>query len=139
MKHIHEHLHTQTKIASFEEDIAIWLTYNDIGKSAFILKQSLKTILNWLQVLKLKIIPQEMFFTIFATDRKKRTIKVVNIDEWCVPGINSKTKLFKSNCRSRTMFSWTHQRKQGTKIYLKSLNVYVGYTKGAKPKFLTTT
>ncbi|GIX95692.1 reverse transcriptase domain-containing protein [Caerostris extrusa] len=72
MDTIHPHIHSDTRIACYADDIAIWHTHRDITTSQKALNVTLKNIAVWAKDLKLSINVDKTNFCVFSTDRKHR-------------------------------------------------------------------
>ncbi|GFX94062.1 reverse transcriptase domain-containing protein [Trichonephila clavipes] len=66
------HIHPDTKIACYADDIALWHTHRDIAVSAKALNKTLKGIAAWAKDLKLTIKADKTNYCIFSTDRRHR-------------------------------------------------------------------
>ncbi|GIX87110.1 probable RNA-directed DNA polymerase from transposon X-element [Caerostris extrusa] len=74
MNTIHSHIHSDTRIACYANDIAIWHTHRDITTSQKALNVTLKNIAIWAKDLKLYIKADKTNYLVFSTDRKHRSI-----------------------------------------------------------------
>ncbi|GFW17135.1 reverse transcriptase domain-containing protein [Trichonephila clavipes] len=72
MNTIHPHIHPDTKIACYADDIALWHTHRDIAVSEKALNKTLKGIAAWAKYLKLTINADKTKYCIFSTDRRHR-------------------------------------------------------------------
>ncbi|GFU59587.1 probable RNA-directed DNA polymerase from transposon BS [Trichonephila clavipes] len=72
MNTIHHHIHPDTNIACYADDIAIWHSHNDITESEKAVNTTLKGIAAWAENLKLTINADETNYCIFSTDRLHR-------------------------------------------------------------------
>ncbi|GFW86857.1 reverse transcriptase domain-containing protein [Trichonephila clavipes] len=72
MNTIHPHIHPDTKIACYVDDIALWHTHRDIAVSEKALNKTLKGIAAWAKDLKLTINADKTNYCIFSTDRRHR-------------------------------------------------------------------
>ncbi|GIY49400.1 uncharacterized protein CEXT_27991 [Caerostris extrusa] len=70
---IHPHIHSDTRIACYADDIAIWHTHRDITTSQKALNVTLKNITIWAKHLKLSINAVKKHYCVFSTDRKRRS------------------------------------------------------------------
>ncbi|GIX73792.1 hypothetical protein CEXT_288221 [Caerostris extrusa] len=73
MNTIHSHIHSDTRIACYADDIAIWHTHRDITTSQKALNVTLKNIASWAKDLKLSINTDKTNYCVFSTDRKHRS------------------------------------------------------------------
>ncbi|GFV57426.1 RNase H domain-containing protein [Trichonephila clavipes] len=76
---IHHHIHPDTNIACYADDIAIWHSHNDITESEKTLNTTLKGIAEWAENLKLTINAEKTNYCIFSTDRRHRSSFNANI------------------------------------------------------------
>ncbi|GFX20502.1 reverse transcriptase domain-containing protein [Trichonephila clavipes] len=65
MNTIHHHIHPDTNIACYADDIAIWHSHNDITESEKALNTTLKGIAEWAENLKLTINADKTNYCIF--------------------------------------------------------------------------
>ncbi|GFY14401.1 reverse transcriptase domain-containing protein [Trichonephila clavipes] len=72
MNTIHPHIHPDTKIACYADDIALWYTHRDIALSKKAVNKTLKGIAAWTKDLKLTINADKTNYCIFSTDRRHR-------------------------------------------------------------------
>ncbi|GFW44339.1 probable RNA-directed DNA polymerase from transposon BS [Trichonephila clavipes] len=79
MNTIHHHIHPDTNIACYADDIAIWHSHNDITESEKALNTTLKGIAEWAENLKLTINADKTNYCIFSTDRRHRSSFNANI------------------------------------------------------------
>ncbi|GFW26980.1 probable RNA-directed DNA polymerase from transposon BS [Trichonephila clavipes] len=79
MNTIHHHIHPDTNIACYADDIAIWHSHNDITESEKALNTTLKGIAEWAENLKLTINADKTNYCIFSTDRRHRSSFNTNI------------------------------------------------------------
>ncbi|GFX80698.1 probable RNA-directed DNA polymerase from transposon BS [Trichonephila clavipes] len=80
MNTIHHHIHPDTNIACYADDIAIWHSHNDITESEKALNTTLKGIAEWAENLKLTInADKKTNYCIFSTDRRHRSSFNANI------------------------------------------------------------
>ncbi|GFV91119.1 reverse transcriptase domain-containing protein [Trichonephila clavipes] len=79
MNTIHHHIHPDTKIACYADDIAVWHSHNDITESEKALNTTLKGIAAWAENLKLTINADKTNYCIFSTDRRYRSSFNANI------------------------------------------------------------
>ncbi|GFV16589.1 RNase H domain-containing protein [Trichonephila clavipes] len=79
MNTIHHHIHPDTNIACYADDIAIWHSHNDITESEKTLNTTLKGIAEWAENLKLTINADKTNYCIFSTDRRHRSSFNANI------------------------------------------------------------
>ncbi|GFX90895.1 RNase H domain-containing protein [Trichonephila clavipes] len=73
MNTIHHHIHPDTNIACYADDIAIWHSHIDITESEKALNTTLKGIAEWAENLKLTINADKTNYCIFSTDRRHRS------------------------------------------------------------------
>ncbi|GFV83026.1 RNase H domain-containing protein [Trichonephila clavipes] len=73
MNTIHHHIHPDTKITCYVDDIAVWHSHNDITESEKALNTTLKGIAEWAENLKLTINADKTNYCIFSTDRRHRS------------------------------------------------------------------
>ncbi|GIY47552.1 reverse transcriptase domain-containing protein [Caerostris extrusa] len=73
MNTIHPYIHSDTRIACYADDIAIWHTHRDITTSPKVLNVTLKNTAIWAKDLKLSINADKTNFCVFSTDRKHRS------------------------------------------------------------------
>ncbi|GIX87871.1 probable RNA-directed DNA polymerase from transposon BS [Caerostris extrusa] len=69
---IHSHIHSDTRIACYADDIAIWYTHRDTTTSQKAINVTLKNIAICPKDLKLSINADKTTFCVFSTDRKHR-------------------------------------------------------------------
>ncbi|GFY04812.1 probable RNA-directed DNA polymerase from transposon BS [Trichonephila clavipes] len=79
MNTIHHHIHPDTNIACYADDIAVWHSHNDITESEKALNTTLKGIAEWAENLKLTINADKTNYCIFSTDRRHRSSFNANI------------------------------------------------------------
>ncbi|GFX57243.1 RNase H domain-containing protein [Trichonephila clavipes] len=79
MNTIHHHIHPDTNIACYADDIAIWHSHIDITESEKALNTTLKGIAEWAENLKLTINADKTNYCIFSTDRRHRSSFNANI------------------------------------------------------------
>ncbi|GFV92990.1 RNA-directed DNA polymerase from mobile element jockey [Trichonephila clavipes] len=79
MNTIHHHIHPDTNIACYADDIAVWHSHNDITESEKALNTTLKGIAEWTENLKLTINADKTNYCIFSTDRRHRSSFNANI------------------------------------------------------------
>ncbi|GFS85013.1 RNA-directed DNA polymerase from mobile element jockey [Trichonephila clavipes] len=79
MNTIHHHIHPDTNIACYADDIAVWHSRNDITESEKALNTTLKGIAEWAENLKLTINADKTNYCIFSTDRRHRSSFNANI------------------------------------------------------------
>ena len=79
MKTTHPHIHPDTKIACYADDIALWHTHRDITVSEGAINKTLKGIAAWAKDLKLTINADKKNYCIFSNDRLQRGSFNVNI------------------------------------------------------------
>ncbi|GFX95298.1 probable RNA-directed DNA polymerase from transposon BS [Trichonephila clavipes] len=79
MNTIHHHIHPDTNIAYYADDIAVWHSHNDITESEKALNTTLKGIAEWAENLKLTINVDKTNYCIFSTDRRHRSSFNANI------------------------------------------------------------
>ncbi|GFW99278.1 reverse transcriptase domain-containing protein [Trichonephila clavipes] len=79
MNTIHHHIHPDTNIAYYADDIAVWHSHNDITESEKALNTTLKGIAEWAENLKLTINADKTNYCIFSTDRRHRSSFNANI------------------------------------------------------------
>ncbi|GFS58849.1 probable RNA-directed DNA polymerase from transposon BS [Trichonephila clavipes] len=79
MNTIHHHIHPDTKIAYYADDIAVWHTHNDITESEKALNTTLKSIAAGAENLKLTINADKTNYCIFSTDIRQRNSFNTNI------------------------------------------------------------
>ncbi|GFW68963.1 probable RNA-directed DNA polymerase from transposon BS [Trichonephila clavipes] len=79
MNTIHHHIHPDTNIACYADDIAVWHSHNDITESEKALNTTLKGIAEWADNLKLTINADKTNYCIFSTDRRHRSSFNANI------------------------------------------------------------
>ncbi|GFV74047.1 reverse transcriptase domain-containing protein [Trichonephila clavipes] len=87
MNTIHHHIHPDTKIACYADDItvwhlrtiAVWHSHNDITESERALNTTLKGIATWTENLKLTLNADKTNHCIFSTDRRHRSSYNANI------------------------------------------------------------
>ncbi|GFS88498.1 RNA-directed DNA polymerase from mobile element jockey [Trichonephila clavipes] len=79
MNTIHHHIHPDTNIACYADDIAVWHSHNDITESEKALNTTLKGIAEWVENLKLTINADKTNYCIFSTDRRHRSSFNANI------------------------------------------------------------
>ncbi|GFT98309.1 probable RNA-directed DNA polymerase from transposon BS [Trichonephila clavipes] len=79
MNTIRHHIHPDTKIACYADDIAVWHSHNDITESERALNTTLKGIATWAENLKLTINADKTNYCIFSTDRRYRSNYNANI------------------------------------------------------------
>jgi len=79
VNNIHPHLHKETKVACYADEIAIWHTDENLEESERSLNCSLRGILEWSNSLKPKINPQKTSYSIFSTDRKHQDLFSSNL------------------------------------------------------------
>ncbi|GFX01383.1 reverse transcriptase domain-containing protein [Trichonephila clavipes] len=72
MNTIHSHIHPDTKISCYADDIALWHTHREIAVSEKALNKTLKGIAAWAKDLKLTINADKTNYCIFSTDRWHR-------------------------------------------------------------------
>ncbi|GFS80474.1 uncharacterized protein TNCV_3448731 [Trichonephila clavipes] len=73
MNTIHHHIHPDTKITCYADDISVWHSHNDITESEKALNTTLKGIAAWKDNLKLTINGDKTNYCIFSTDRRHRS------------------------------------------------------------------
>ncbi|GFY02162.1 reverse transcriptase domain-containing protein [Trichonephila clavipes] len=83
MNTINHHIHPDTKIVCYADDIAVWYSHNDITESEKALNTTLKGIAEWAENLKLTINADRTNYCIFSTDKRHRNsfnanIKILN-------------------------------------------------------------
>ncbi|GFS87394.1 RNase H domain-containing protein [Trichonephila clavipes] len=78
MNTIHHHIHPDTNIACYADDIAVWHSHNDITELEKVLNTIRKGIAKWAENLKLTITKQTNY-CIFSTDRRHRSSFNANI------------------------------------------------------------
>ncbi|GFU32848.1 reverse transcriptase domain-containing protein [Trichonephila clavipes] len=79
MNTFHHHIHPDTKIVCYADDIAVWQLHNDITESEKALNTTLKGIAEWAGNLKLTINADKTNYCIFSTDRRHRSSFNANI------------------------------------------------------------
>ncbi|GFX62262.1 RNA-directed DNA polymerase from mobile element jockey [Trichonephila clavipes] len=79
MNTIHHHIHPDTNIACYADDIAVWYSHNDITELEKALNTTLKGIAEWAENLKLTINADKTNYCIFSTDRRHRSSFNANI------------------------------------------------------------
>ncbi|GFV93730.1 probable RNA-directed DNA polymerase from transposon BS [Trichonephila clavipes] len=79
MNTIHHHIHPDSNIAYYADDIAVWHSHNDITESEKALNTTLKGIAEWAKNLKLTINADKTNYCIFSTDRRHRSSFNANI------------------------------------------------------------
>ncbi|GFT51186.1 putative RNA-directed DNA polymerase from transposon BS [Trichonephila clavipes] len=79
MNTIHHHIHSDTNIACYADDIAVWHSHNDITESEKAPNTTLKGIAEWAENLKLTINADKTNDCIFSTDRRHRSSFNANI------------------------------------------------------------
>ncbi|GFX72157.1 probable RNA-directed DNA polymerase from transposon BS [Trichonephila clavipes] len=79
MNTIHHHIHPDTNIACYADDIAVWHSHNDITELEKALNTTLKDIAEWAENLKLTINADKTNYCIFSTDRRHRRSFNANI------------------------------------------------------------
>ncbi|GFX74710.1 probable RNA-directed DNA polymerase from transposon BS [Trichonephila clavipes] len=79
MNTIHHHIHPDTNIACYADDIAVWHSHNDITESEKALNTTLKGIAEWADNHKLTINADKTNYCIFSTDRRHRSRFNANI------------------------------------------------------------
>ncbi|GFS54406.1 RNase H domain-containing protein [Trichonephila clavipes] len=91
MNTIHPHIHPDTKIACYADDIALRHTHRDIAVSEKALNKTLKGIAAWAKDLKLTINADKTNYCIFSTDRRPVLEYAALI--WAPASVSSKQKL----------------------------------------------
>ncbi|GFW11915.1 reverse transcriptase domain-containing protein [Trichonephila clavipes] len=79
MNTIHHHIHPDTKLACYADDIAVWHSHNGITESEGALKTTLNGIATWAENLKLSINAGKTNYCIFSTNRRRRSSFNANI------------------------------------------------------------
>ncbi|GFT47390.1 probable RNA-directed DNA polymerase from transposon BS [Trichonephila clavipes] len=79
MNTIHHHIHPDTNIACYADDIAVWHSHNDIRESEKALNTTLKGIAEWAENLKLTINADKTNYCFFSTYRRHRSSFNANI------------------------------------------------------------
>ncbi|GFX63316.1 reverse transcriptase domain-containing protein [Trichonephila clavipes] len=79
MNTIHHHIHSDTNIACYADNIAVWHSHNDITESEKALNTTLKGIAEWAENLKLTINADKTNYCILSTDRRHRSSFNANI------------------------------------------------------------
>ncbi|GFW30402.1 reverse transcriptase domain-containing protein [Trichonephila clavipes] len=143
MNTIHHHIHPDTDIACYADDIAVWHSHNDITESEKALNTTLKGIAEWAENLKLTINADKTNYCIFSTDRRHRSsfnanIKIQNSQikksrpthlSWS--NLRSRTPLFKAHRTNCQQSSWK------TEYSLKAMRNFLGLkTSNPKKHFL---
>ncbi|GFV46469.1 probable RNA-directed DNA polymerase from transposon BS [Trichonephila clavipes] len=127
MNTIHHHIHPDTNIACYADDIAVWHSHNDITESEKALNTTLKGIAEWAENLKLIINSDKTNYCIFFTDRRHRSsfnanIKIQNAQikksrttylSWS--NLRSRTPLFKAHRTNCQQSSWKTEYSSKTK------------------------
>ena len=75
----HAHIHSDTKITCYADDIALWHTHRDINVSEEAIDKTWKGIAAWAKYLKLTINADKTRYYIFSTDRRHRVSFNANI------------------------------------------------------------
>ncbi|GFS55321.1 uncharacterized protein NPIL_190981 [Nephila pilipes] len=73
MNTIHPHIHPDTKIACYADDIAVWHSHIDTAVSQEVISATLEGIAAWAEDLKLTIKADKTNYRIFSTDRRHRS------------------------------------------------------------------
>ncbi|GFV29277.1 probable RNA-directed DNA polymerase from transposon BS [Trichonephila clavipes] len=79
MNTIHHHIHPDTNIACYADDIAVWYSHNDITELENALNTTLKGIAEWAENLKLTVNAGKANYCIFSADRRHRSSFNANI------------------------------------------------------------
>ena len=137
INNIHPHLHKETKMACYVDDIAIWHSDKNLKHSEYPLNHSLEGISKWSNLLKLKINPQKTSCNFFSSETsifaKPDPEQSTTIKNW-------KSCVLRTNFRCRTSLLWTCQESANKSFKkLRILKNLCGTNWGASPKTLKTT
>ncbi|GFX78145.1 reverse transcriptase domain-containing protein [Trichonephila clavipes] len=138
MNTIHPHIHPDTKIACYADDIALWHTHRDIAVSEKALNKTLKGIAAWAKDLKLTINADKTNYCIFSTDRWHRgTFNAdIKIEDYNIKRVIFPTYL---GVTLDSELHFTKHIEQTTIKALRKLNILrklCGTTWGSRPRTL---
>ncbi|GFX98008.1 reverse transcriptase domain-containing protein [Trichonephila clavipes] len=132
------HIHPDTKLACYADDIALWNTHRDVAVSEKALNKTLKGIAAWAKYLKLTINADKTNYCILSTDRRHRGTFNADIK---IEDCNIKRVIF-STYLGITLDSelrFTKHIEQTTVKALRKLNILrklCGTTWGSRPRTL---